>query len=151
MKKSVILILIAVYVLSIGIVGTIGLNVRVYAPNIKPTSLEITQLAYLDKVEDYQVGEKEGGAQYKYFSQIKTGEDVLVFDLRYNIGPDDATDKSVVYSFDPSNPNITVNEAGQLVFTRPTSGRPIVAATVTVTAKANASLSDSVYISVRFT
>ena len=34
MKKSVILILIAVYVLSIGIVGTIGLNVRVYAPNI---------------------------------------------------------------------------------------------------------------------
>ena len=149
MKKSVILILIAVYVLSIGIVGTIGLNVRVFAPNVKPTSITITQIAYLDKVEDFKMGTKEDGSQYKYFTQITTNESVLVFDLRYVIGPDDATDKTVIYSFDPENPNIKV-ENGKLVFTKPQSGRPIVAATVTLSPKENATISDSVYISVKF-
>ena len=149
MKKSVILILIAVYAISIGIVGTIGLNVRVYAPNVKPTSIEITQLAYLDKVEDFTIGTRDDGSQYKYFNQITTKEDVLVFELRYVIGPDDATDKTVIYSFDPENPNIKVEE-GKLIFTRPQEGRPIVGVTITISPKQNASISDSVYISVKF-
>ncbi len=150
MKKSVILILIAVYVISIGVVGTIGLNVRVFAPNVKPTSIEITQLAYLDKVEEFKTGTKEDGSQYKYFSQISTKEDVLVFDLRYIIGPDNVIDKTVFYSFNPENPNISINENGQLVFSKPKSGRPIVAATIILTPKENNSISDSVYISVKF-
>ena len=113
------------------------------------TSIEITQLAYLDTVVDYKIGTREDGSQYKYFSQITTKEEVLAFDLRYIIGPDDATDKTIMYSFDPENPNIKV-ENGRLVFSKPKSGRPIVAATITLTPKENNSISDSVYISVRF-
>ena len=148
MKKSVILILIAVYVISIGIVGTIGLNVRVYAPNIKPTSIEITQLAYFDKINkvlDYSINEKG----IKHFSQIRCKDDVLVLDLIYIIGPSDATDKTVIYSFD-QNPNIK-EDNGRLIFSRPESeDDDVVAATITISPKSNATISDSVYISVRF-
>ena len=149
MKKSVILILIAVYVISIGIVGTIGLNVRVYAPNVKPTSIEITKLTYKDTTLEYKTNDKG----LKYFKQIRTTEDFLTFELRYVIGPDDATDKTVIYSFDPENVNIKV-DAGMVIISRPADvieGVPTeVTALIILTPKENASISDTVQVSVLF-
>ena len=149
MKKSVILILIAVYVISIGIVGTIGLNVRVYAPNVKPTSIEITKLTYKDTTLECKPNDKG----LKFFKQIKTTDDSLTFELRYIIGPDDATDKTVIYSFDPENINVKV-ENGMITITRPTNvpdGVPAdVTALIILTPKENASISDTVQVSVLF-
>ena len=149
MKKSVILILIAVYVLSIAIVGTIGLNIRFYATNVKPTNIEIKQLTYLDKTLDHKTNNKG----LKYFKQIETTEDSLTVELRYVVGPDNATDKTVIYSIDPENINITVN-GDRITITRPTDvpdGVPLsVSALVTIIPKENASISDTVQISVLF-
>ena len=148
MKKSVILILIAVYVVSIFVVGFFGLNVRIYAPNVPPTKIEITQVTYLDKVEDCMILEEENGKTYKYVPQILCQEDELTIQVRYEITPTDATNKSVSYSFDPSG--YVIEENGYIVFTRPTSGVKQVGVWITLSPVDNKTISDTIYVSVKF-
>ena len=118
MKKSVILILIAVYVISIAVVGFFGLNVKFYQPNIPPEKIEINQVTYLGTTLDCTTNSK--GEKNVV---IDCYEDQLSVALRYTVTPDNATDKSVRYSFDPGN--YVTEKDGLIVFTRPEDNMPI--------------------------
>ena len=123
-------------------------DVRIYAPNVPPTKIEITQVTYLDKVVDYKIREEENGKTYKYVPQILCQEDELTIQVRYEITPTDATNKSVSYSFDPSG--YVIEENGYIVFTRPTSGVKQVGVWITLSPVDNKTISDTIYVSVKF-
>lgn len=144
MKKSVILILIAVYVLSIAIVGFLGLNVRIYAPNVPPTSIEITHVTYLDQVKEPGIN-SEG--QKHIVIEGFSGDQVSA-QLRISVLPDNATDKSVIFSFDPGE-NVSEKD-GLIVFTRPTDGSNVIFITIKATLKENKTIYDDIIVAVFF-
>ncbi len=144
MKKSVILILIAVYVISIGVVGYFGLNVRIYAPNIPPSSIEITHVTYLDQVEECKINKDN----QKYI-RIRCDGEQLNINLRITVKPDDATNKSVTYSFDPGD--YVTEKDGNIVIKKPTDeNTSSVGVWITVRPVENLTISDEIYVSVVF-
>ena len=112
------------------------------------SEIEITQVTYLDKVVNYKIREEENGKTYKYVPQILCQEDELTIQVRYEITPTDATNKSVSYSFDPSG--YVIEENGYIVFTRPTSGVKQVGVWITLSPVDNKTISDTIYVSVKF-
>lgn len=149
MKKSVILILIAVYVLSICIVGFLGLNVRLYAPTVKPEKIEITAVIYdNNKTVDYKVSEVDGKKLKRATINYKDGDTVTV-ELAYTITPDNATNKNVTYELQNTNPNIVINE-GKITFTKPANSNLPLGMTIRVRLDGNPIIYDEIEVKVKF-
>ena len=149
MKKSVILILIAVYILSICIVGFLGLNVRLYAPTVKPEKIEITAVIYdNNKTVDYKVSEVDGKSLKRATINYKDGDTVTV-ELAYTITPDNATNKNVTYELQNTNPNIVINE-GKITFTKPENSNLPLGMTIRVRLDGNPIVYDEIEVKVKF-
>ena len=149
MKKSVILILIAVYILSICIVGFLGLNVRLYAPTVKPEKIEITAVIYdNNKTVDYKVSEVDGKKLKRATINYKDGDTVTV-ELAYTITPDNATNKNVTYELQNTNPNIVINE-GKITFTKPENSNLPLGMTIRVRLDGNPIVYDEIEVKVKF-
>lgn len=149
MKKSVILILIAVYILSICIVGFLGLNVRLYAPTVKPEKIEITAVIYdNNKTVDYKVSEVDGKSVKRATINYKDGDTVTV-ELAYTITPDNATNKNVTYELQNTNPNIVINE-GKITFTKPENSNLPLGMTIRVRLDGNPIVYDEIEVKVKF-
>ena len=149
MKKSVILILIAVYILSICIVGFLGLNVRLYAPTVKPEKIEITAVIYdNNKTVDYKVSEVDGKKLKRATINYKDGDTVTV-ELAYTITPDNATNKNVTYELQNTNPNIVINE-GKITFTKPANSNLPLGMTIRVRLDGNPIVYDEIEVKVKF-
>ena len=149
MKKSVILILIAVYILSICIVGFLGLNVRLYAPTVKPEKIEITAVIYdNNKTVDYKVSEVDGKSVKRATINYKDGDTVTV-ELAYTITPDNATNKNVTYELQNTNPNIVINE-GKITFTKPEKSNLPLGMTIRVRLDGNPIVYDEIEVKVKF-
>ena len=149
MKKSVILILIAVYILSICIVGFLGLNVRLYAPTVKPEKIEITAVIYdNNKTVDYKASEVDGKSVKRATINYKDGDTVTV-ELAYTITPDNATNKNVTYELQNTNPNIVINE-GKITFTKPENSNLPLGMTIRVRLDGNPIVYDEIEVKVKF-
>lgn len=95
MKKSLVLTLVVVYVLSICIVGYFGLNVRVYKPEVYPEAIEIIEVIDADK---NQLNIKYFDDGSKYIVIPKYTEEYSLTIL-FRIYPDETTKKDVYYTY----------------------------------------------------
>ena len=103
MKKSVIILIAVIYIASIGLVSFFGLNSKTYGEEILINSIEITDSAIevINGVKTVKIGpDADGVIQYK---------------LNYTIGPDNATDPSVNFVYDRSDPCVSVDEETGIV------------------------------------
>lgn len=94
MKKPVILALAAVYVLSIVIVGIMGGAFRIYNPVVYVQQIECENAEKVDwKTEE----ERDSLGDY-YIFKTKEGAEPLVFEVKCNVLPLDATDKKIEFA-----------------------------------------------------
>lgn len=97
MKKSVILIITMIYIVSVVIVGFIGLKMRVYDEIIYVTDIVCTVTGF----EPTNISEdlmKEYGCNLYYY--IPVTENDITIEVRSRVVPDNATSSSVRYSID---------------------------------------------------
>ena len=121
MKKSVIVLIGVIYVLSIFLVSFLGLKIDVYNQTIYTTGLEITN--ELDDVtckvsEENKQCVKEDAKGVKY--AIVYYDDDLTnptsFQISWRVHPDDASDKNVKFIYDVDSGVATVNSFGTVIF-----------------------------------
>ncbi len=97
MKKSVVLTLIAVYILSICVVGYFGLKVKIYRPTKYAESVTIESVRNATTGATYNI--KDNG-EYGKSVRVRDAEDdgvTLVFVV--NIRPDNTTNKELLIEF----------------------------------------------------
>jgi len=145
MKKSVVLALIAVYVLSICIVGYFGLKVRIYRPTVYPTEIKIIS------VRDASTGEKleifaDPEAEVKQYVMLKWHDDMRLR-IQVEIKPDDTTKRELSYEFGHEGVCEVVSDGGggitqevEISFAKRQS------MTITIKAKDTPTCSDSIEI-----
>lgn len=97
MKKSVVLIIGLIYIVSVVIVGFIGLQMRVYNPTIYVTDIvcTVTNFTPTELGEDYM---KKNGWDYYYVLPV-TGDDITI-EVRCRVIPEDATESLVDFFID---------------------------------------------------
>lgn len=101
MKKSVILTLIAIYAVSICVVGYFGLKVRILNPTVYADTVTIDYVLYGDTKIDYKTNQS---GKYVRIKDYDEGQSIKIV---YTVTPHDATDKSVTFSYDKSLAEIT--------------------------------------------
>lgn len=101
MKKSVVLTLLAIYVLSICIVGYFGLKVRIYRPTVYAEKVEIIGVKDAKTGEDYTAKIKETtdseGKKIRYV-RINSRE-AMTIKLVVQISPDNTTNRDLMVAF----------------------------------------------------
>ncbi len=99
MKKSVVLLISLVYIISVVIVGILGLQMRVYDEVIYVTDINCIIKNHEDDIsEDVQVGD----ITYDYYCYIPY-EVNLQLEIQSNVIPDNATKSHVDYSIEGSS------------------------------------------------
>ena len=115
MKKSVIILIALIYVVSIALVSFFGLQFKVFEEVIPVERIEI-----LNEPDDYlakpnENGEGEVQVPYVFIEPNANGE--YVYQLDYHVYPDDATNKKVNFSFDAeTTKGVTISEDGLVRF-----------------------------------
>lgn len=113
MKKSVILIILAVYLLSIVAVGFFGMKVTVYDETIYVTNIEI----YGVTVDgDDMVLKDDSGTGVDQYCVIAYEEGLVAF-INYRATPDNASNRDVTLFTDKESTCATVNRNGTVEFT----------------------------------
>lgn len=92
MKKSVILIIAAVYILSVCIVGFFGIKMRMYNETINVESITITSVTLNDSDIEWKIASDGTKAIARELTEPNA---VLTFKVYYEVLPLDATDKTV--------------------------------------------------------
>ena len=122
MKKSTILLLVVVYIVSFFVIGLLGHSIRNYDPEIYPESIEIIDPDNRTTVSKDTTDPDTGELLYNYYfvyKNYKSGDSVRI---RANIKPDnctypdvkftkDASDTSFKIETNETNPNIEKNFA----------------------------------------
>ena len=115
MKKSVIILIALIYVVAIALVSFFGLQFKVFEEVIPVEKIEI-----LNEPDDYMEKPSESGegtvqVPYVFIKPNANGE--YVYQLNYHVYPDDATNKTVDFSFDESTTKgVTISEDGLVKF-----------------------------------
>ena len=116
MKKSVVILIALIYVVSIALVSFFGLQFKVFNEIIPVESIEL-----LNKPTDYQEKTNSETGELEiipYFVISPNANGERVFQIEVRVHPDDATDKKVEYSYDTSKTFVTVSEDGLVRFER---------------------------------
>lgn len=122
MKKSTILLLVVVYIVSFFVIGLLGHSIRNYDPEIYPESIEIIDPDNRTTVSKDTTDPDTGELLYNYYfvyKNYKSGDSVRI---KANIKPDnctypdvkftkDASDTSFKIETNETNPNIEKNFA----------------------------------------
>ena len=134
MKKSIIILIGAIYVMSILIIGFFGMKMTSYNETTYPTSIDIESVVGAT----YKV--QSNGMQiitYTFKENVPAEENV--FSIVYHIYPDTTTDKSISYSYDKNNApiseidernNVWVTRRGGVTITISTNARPTIQTTI---------------------
>lgn len=153
MKKSVVLTLLAIYVLSICVVGYFGLKVRIYRPTVYAEKVTITGVKDAKTGEDYTGKIKETtdseGKKIRYV-RINSHDDMTIT-LVVEIGPDNTTNRDLMVAFSlqgvcerVENENTTGSGITQEITIKFLTNRDT---TITVKAKDSPSVLDEIKIS----
>lgn len=114
MRKSVVLALVAVYVVSVCVVGYFGLNVRILNPTVYTEQIVISGVLVNDT---FIKADEDADGKYIYL----TYADKMSVKLRYTVYPDNTTNKDVIYSYEKS-PYWTVSSDGIIIFNENSQG-----------------------------
>ena len=108
MKKSVVIMIALIYVVSIALVSFFGLQFKVFEEIIPVESIEILNegLKYSELWGNYVVIQADENGEWRY--QIK-----------YRVHPDEATNSEVKFTYDTQNQSATIDEFGVVTFTKP--------------------------------
>lgn len=95
MKKSVVLIIIAVYILSVCVVGFFGIKMRMYNETVNVESVVINKVS----VDEVEIDIKSDQHGVKTAFKICEADSTVTFKVYYDVSPSNATDKSVVFDY----------------------------------------------------
>ena len=109
MKKSTILLLVIVYVLSFLVIGLLGQAVRAYDPVIYPESLEITEV---DNIATVQKDVSFGTRKYDYYFVIRNYQEGTAVRLKAVVKPENTSYPNVDFIKDQTDTsyNLDTNE-----------------------------------------
>ena len=107
MKKSVIILIALIYIVSVALVSFFGLKAKVFDP-----------IVYTESVELLNTGLKTNaqGGNYVVIDPDENGE--RKYQLLYRVHPDNATEDGVLFSYDKDLSFVTIDEDGVVTFTR---------------------------------
>ena len=108
MKKSVIIIIALVFVISVALVNFLGVNHKIFDEVIS-----VSEISFSD--ERIGIDEKTG-EKYLVLSPDESGN--RIYQIQYVIGPENATDKNVLFAYDSQNGLASIDENGVVTFTR---------------------------------
>lgn len=128
MKKSVILLILAVYVGSIALVGIFGMNISFFDEHI-----------YAEKVEceNSEITTQSDGRKTIVIPFTPDEKGVMLFQLIWHVLPDNTTDKEVLFSGSESD-GYSVSNRGVVTFYRR------VTATIYITAQDGSNKRDAI-------
>ena len=110
MKKSVVILIALIYIASIALVSFFGLQYQTFFEVVYTTDVELLN-------EDIKVS--EAGEKYVVIRPDANGE--YVYQIRYRVHPDNATNSDVKFVYDHEQAeklSITVSDEGVVKFTR---------------------------------
>ena len=103
MKKSTILLLVVVYIVSFFIIGLLGHSIKTYNPEIYPESIEVVDPDGKTTMSKDLYDKKTGELQYNYYfvlTNYRNGDSVRI---KATIKPDKCTYSNVKFTKDISN------------------------------------------------
>ena len=107
MKKSVVILIALIYVVSIALVSFFGLQYKTFNPIVYTTSVELLNenVKVNEQGEPYVVvrPDDEGNRQYQ---------------ILYRVHPDNATNNEVSFAYDNQNGTVSIDENGVVTFTK---------------------------------
>ena len=121
MKKSVIIIIALIYVISIALVSFFGLQFKVFEEIIPVEKIEI-QNSYVYNGQQYPKYKAEANQetgetlQVPYFIIEPNSEGERLFQIEYRVYPDNATDARARFSIDETIQGVSVSEEGLVRF-----------------------------------
>ena len=106
MKKSVVILIAIIYVSAIALVSFFGLQYKVFEAEVPVESITILNegLTYNEAWGNYVVIRPDENGEWKY-------------QIEYEVTPDNATNKQIVFSYDKQNNYVTIDENGLVTFT----------------------------------
>ena len=107
MKKSVIIIIAIIFVVSIALVNFLGVNPKVFNEVVY-----VSEISFVD--ENIKIGEE--GDKYIRLSPDENGE--RKYQIQYLIGPENASNKEVRFAYDGKNGLASIDENGLVTFTK---------------------------------
>ena len=131
MKKSTIIIIGIIYVAAIVVIGFFGMNIFVDK-----------EIVYANKIEFVNSEIKLTSSKQKYIEyKYKNGEENSL-NLEVSVSPEDASDKSFVFSYDSSRGIIDIDENGAVTIKK----KGLI--TINVMLKINSSVSDTIMLDI---
>ena len=110
MKKSVILVICAVYILSVCVVGFFGIKIKQYYETVNVESIQITAVTD-EQGNPLEIGETVDEVPVKSVIKIINQTGKVTFKVYYQVNPANATDPTVLLNYNHSNTDITVTKA----------------------------------------
>lgn len=105
MKKSVILLILAVYVIAVCIVGFLGIRTRIYNATVDVQAVEITEIEYCGKI--YKKGPEgildklmPSGEVCQFLGVKEKKGKPIIFKVYYEMTPANASDKEALCAVD---------------------------------------------------
>ena len=100
MKKSVILIIGIIYIVSVVIVGFIGLQMRVYNPTVYVTDITCAVKNFTPAEMDQSLMDKYG---WDYYYLLPMTSETITIEIRCRVIPEDATNSLVDFFIDTAD------------------------------------------------
>ncbi len=100
MKKSVVMMIGIIYVLSVALVSFFGLQYKIYNEKV-----------YVERIEILNSDIKIDGDGGKYVTIRPNENGDRIYQLEWRVYPDNATNKAIDFIYDTQNTNVTVDEA----------------------------------------
>jgi hypothetical protein len=106
MKKSVVILIVLIYIVAVAIVSFFGLKIKVFEPIVYVESIEIL---------NQDIKQNSMGMKYVMLELDENGE--ATYQIHYRVHPDEATDQGVIFSYDKQNEFVTIDDLGYVKFT----------------------------------
>lgn len=140
MKKSIVILIGAIYILSIIFIGFFGMKMTSYNETIYPEKIEIESVegATLTKLPD-----NSALGQYLIRYEFKDGasDQENVFSIIYHVYPDTTTDRTVSFTYDKNNSRISQIDERNNVWVTSRGGM-----TITISANARPTINVTFYL-----
>ena len=105
MKKSVVILIALIFIASVVTVSFFGLQFKTFE-----------EVVYVESIEILDPNMKIGDAGEQYVVILPDANGVRQYQINYRVYPDNATDSSVIYSYDEQNTNVSIDENGIVTF-----------------------------------
>ena len=107
MKKSVVILIALIYIVSIALVSFFGLQFKTFNPIVYTTSVEILN-------DDGDVKTNSAGEKYVVIRPDDEGN--RQYQILYRVHPDNATNHEVTFAYDNQNGTVSIDKNGVVTF-----------------------------------